>query len=111
MFDVVFAATISLLGIFIIHQLLNFFSTTLTSPKYCDVVGIAANNRTNILNAIYSDGIVGNSAAGVAFVGNSNESREPRGCSSLSDLPISPGDLQPLGDGRTELKAFLRNMQ
>jgi hypothetical protein len=84
---------ISIVLIFLVHYLFNFFKSTLTVPKIKDLVNAPTQNYENMFN------IISKSNSADIFNTNSNKNSEY----SLTDLlPKSENDM------KSELKNFLK---
>jgi len=86
---------ISIVLIFLVHYLFNFFKSTLTVPKIKDLVNAPTQNYENMFNIISK-----NNSAGIF---NTNTNTNTNSEYSLTDLlPKSENDM------KSELKNFLK---
>jgi hypothetical protein len=90
---------ISIILIFLVHNLIGFFKSTLTVPKIKDLVNAPVQKYENIFN------VLSNSNAG----SSSSSSGSSSGSSNAYLPPLEP-DLKPnVASMKNELKSFLKN--
>jgi hypothetical protein len=94
---------ISVILIFLVHHLISFFKTTLTTPKIKDLVNSPAQKYEDIYNTISSSGSNSISGSGSgSIIGNNIDLT-----SDYTDVPtISAPDVNSM---KNELKNFLKS--
>jgi hypothetical protein len=83
---------ISIILIFLVHNLIGFFKSTLTVPKVKDLVNAPAQKYENMLSVLSGSSSGSNSGSGSSFISSHAYLPEP-GASSM----------------KNELKSFLKN--
>ena len=105
---------LSIILIFLVHYLINFFKSTLTVPKIKDLVNTPTQKYENMFNVMsLSDRQNTNSNNSNSNNSNSNNSNGNNSNSNISNNPVSYTeiDLLPKPDEnsmKNELKSFLK---
>lgn len=89
---------ISVIFIFLIHHLIEFFKNTLTVPKVKDLVNIPAQKYDHIFNILSKNNYENNSMIN----NNNNEKINSNQSTNINNLPVVGDDM------KNELKKFLK---
>ena len=98
---------VSIILIFLVHHLINFFKSTLTVPKIKDLVNTPSIKYENMYNIIknkdnVSNGIIGNDIINNGVISNSNNK-------SFSNEDYTLIDLLPKQEENPSMKNELKN--
>lgn len=88
---------ISVIFIFLIHHLIEFFKNTLTVPKVKDLVNIPAQKYDHIFNILSKNNYENNN-----MINNNNEKININQSTNINNLPVVGDDM------KNELKKFLK---
>jgi len=101
---------VSIILIFLVHHLINFFKSTLTVPKIKDLVNTPSIKYENMYNIIknkdnVNNGIIGNGIIGNDIISNSNDKFVSNEDYTLIDLLPKQEENPSM---KNELKNFLK---
>lgn len=111
---------ISIILIFLVHHLINFFKSVLTVPKFKDLVNIPKEKYKNIYDTISSDNanndrMIHDTTFSISSIGNSNNTTDISNISNINKYRLEdllPPDAKiPSNTGnnmKNELKNFIK---
>jgi hypothetical protein len=97
---------ISIILIFLVHHLINFFKSTLTVPKIKDLVNTPTQKYENMYNIIQNN--LKNSSNNFPIKQNSSEISSLNNDYTLIDLLPKHADEEGVTSMKNELKSFLK---